>query len=424
MRLALPSTFRWGPRLRTLQSTRVAFPSFPQLLSASHDLVDLQLHEIPSDGHFSPEAFTHALSGMSQLRTLSLCFLSLPPRRNYLILPPPSEERVALPALTSLKYRGTSKYLDSLVARIDAPGLGDIDVTLFSQPTMDASQLGRFIHRTEMQASLNQAEVQISGCAISISFTGSSTSTPLRLQISCKQLDWQLSSMAQICNQFSPFLFRVKTLGINTTEPPSGQDDVGGEQWLGLFRSFGNSKYFRVGGVHVSDILYALHSTDGGRTSDGHATDGDTPDTIVPVLPALRILRVRPIDGPFWGVAQEFLTSRRFSGRPVALQLLCYICDASFTWKKSLKTHLMVMHAYRLMCSFCGDFECTPGHRHLFQEHLKTKHPQAEVARGDALISKPHLTPLELSQLVKRYSSLRVPVTGRSSTTVTSPRLQ
>ena len=39
-------------------------------------------------GYFSPEAFANALSGMTQLQTLSLHFLSFPPRRNYLSLPP------------------------------------------------------------------------------------------------------------------------------------------------------------------------------------------------------------------------------------------------------------------------------------------------------------------------------------------------
>jgi hypothetical protein len=33
-------------------------------------------------------------------------------------------------------------YLDSLVARMDAPHLGDIDITFFAQPTIDASHLG------------------------------------------------------------------------------------------------------------------------------------------------------------------------------------------------------------------------------------------------------------------------------------------
>ena len=208
MQLTLHSTFRLGPRLRTLHSTRIAFRSFPQLLSPCHDLVDLQLHEIPSAGYFPPEAFSNALSGMTNLRSLSLHFLSSSPRRNYLGLSPPSEGRVGLPALICLKYRGTSKYMDCLAARIDAPHLGDIDITFFSQPTIDASQLGRFIERTEMHTSLIQAEVQTSAHAISIFFTDSSTSTPLRLRISCKQIDWQLSCMAQVCDQFSSFLSR------------------------------------------------------------------------------------------------------------------------------------------------------------------------------------------------------------------------
>jgi len=193
MPMILPSTFRCGPRLRTFHSTNIAFPSCSYLLSACQDLVDLQLHEIPSSRYFSPEEFASVLSEMTHLRTLSLHFLSLPPRRNFLRLPPPPGDRVVLPALTCLKYRGTSKYLDSFVARIDAPRLGDVDITFFSQPTMDASQLGQFIERIEMQTSLSQADVQTSAHDISISFTSSNGSTPLRLQISCKQLDWQMS---------------------------------------------------------------------------------------------------------------------------------------------------------------------------------------------------------------------------------------
>ena len=222
MDLTLPSTFWWGSRLRTLHSTRVAFPVLPQLLLPSQNLVDLQLQEVPSAGYFSPEAFKNALSGMTHLQILTLHFISLPSRRNYHGLPSPSGERIPLPTLTRFKYRGTSKYLDSLVSHIDSPRLGDIDITFFSQPTMDASQLGQFIERTEMQMLLTQTEVQISAHAISVLFTNSSASTYLQLQILCKQFDWQLSCMAQVCGQFSPFLFRVEGLSINKTQSISG----------------------------------------------------------------------------------------------------------------------------------------------------------------------------------------------------------
>ena len=169
--LALPSSFWWGHRLRTLHSTRVAFASLPQLLLPSQNLVDIQLHEIPSVGYFSPEAFANALCGMTQLQTLSLHFLSLPPRRKYPTLPRSPGDRVVLPVLTHFKYRGISKYLDILVARIDAPRLRDIDIRFFSQPTLDASQLGGFINHIELW-SPHRVDILSSGGVISITFSG------------------------------------------------------------------------------------------------------------------------------------------------------------------------------------------------------------------------------------------------------------
>jgi hypothetical protein len=83
LHLTLPNAFRWGTRLQTLHVTRITIPALPQLLSSSTDLVDLQLHEIPMAGYFSPQAFSNVLSGASHLRSLSLHFLSFPPRRNY-----------------------------------------------------------------------------------------------------------------------------------------------------------------------------------------------------------------------------------------------------------------------------------------------------------------------------------------------------
>jgi hypothetical protein len=71
--------FCWGHRLCTLHSIRIAFPLLPQLLSPSQDLVDINLHEISGVDYYSPEAFANALCGMTQLQTLSLQSLSLPP---------------------------------------------------------------------------------------------------------------------------------------------------------------------------------------------------------------------------------------------------------------------------------------------------------------------------------------------------------
>jgi hypothetical protein len=419
----LPSTFRWGPRLRALHITKIAIPGLPALLSHSTGLVDLQLHEIPIIGYFSPEEFANALSGMTQLGTLSLHFLTLPPRRNYVSLPP--EQRIVLPALTYLKYRGTSKYLDSFVARIDAPRLVDMDITCFSQPTMDTSQLGRFIERTEMQRSLSQAEIQIAAHAISISFTDSSwaaTSTPpsLQIQISCKQLDWQLSSMAQILDQCSHILWSVENVGINRDEPLSGQDDrkVNDERWPELIRGFSDAKDLRVAGVRLTDVLCALGLADGEEAAD------------ISALFALRnLLFVKPMamHGPSWDAVPSFIT-RWPSGAQIAVSARehysCHVCNASLTEQRELKTHLVDDHAYRFECSYCGDLESLQYNR-LFREHLQSKHP--EVVRNHDLI--PDLSPLSfppfrLDDIISRHGSLREPVNVVPSSTVTAPLSQ
>ena len=309
-----PGTFLWGSRLRTLHSTSMAFPSLPSLLLPCQDLVDLQLHEIPSSGYLSPEQFANALSGTPQLRSLTLHLLSFPRRRSHLGLPLPPGERIVLAALTHLKYRGTSKYLDSFVGRIDAPRLEDIEIRLFSQPTMDASQFGRFIQRTEIHTSLIQADIETSADAIFISFTDSSASMPLRLQISCKQLDWQLSCTAQICDRISPFLFHVGDLGITTAQFPDEQDDVDGGQWLDLLLSFkfGAVESFRMNGKLTADILCAL----------GPANVGNT--TMLSSLRQVHLKEPIAMDGPSWDSVQSFITARSISGSPVEVKAPSY----------------------------------------------------------------------------------------------------
>ena len=303
-KLALPSAFWWGHRLRTLRSTRVAFASLPQLLSPSQNLVDIQLDEIPSVGYFSPEAFANTLCGMTQLQTLSLHFLSLPPRRKYPTLPPMPGDRVVLPVLTHFKYRGISKYLDILVARIDAPHLRDFDIRFFSQPTLDVSQLGGFITRVESWRSPLRADILSSRGAISISFTRP-RDTRLGLQISCEQLDWQLSSISQICDQFSSFISSVEALDIKTVGPLRVPDDMDNDQWLQLFRAFDGAKYVYVPGEFVTDILHVLRLAD-----EGHDV----------VLPALHRLYVREHTAvAIQDSVDPLISQRELSGHPVRI---------------------------------------------------------------------------------------------------------
>jgi hypothetical protein len=250
---------------------------------------------------------------LAQLETLSLHFLTLPSRRTFVAIPPHPSNRITLPALKCLKYRGTSTYLDGFVARIDAPRLGDIGITFFGQPTMDVSHLGRFIERIESLTSLDRADIQTSARSISICCSTSGALTQLKLQISCERLDWQLFSLTQICDHFSSLLLRVQDLGISSTQSTSEGACVDGQQWRDLLHAFGGAGDFRVASAHATDILWALFSAD-----DAHATS----TAVLPALCNLRIQKPILISEPLSKAKQSFITSRRLSGRPVEFHAL------------------------------------------------------------------------------------------------------
>ena len=304
VRLTMPSAFWWGPGLRRLCSTRIAFPSLLQLLHSSRNLVDLQLHEAFNPWDFLPEALTNALSGMARLRSFSLYFLSTD---NYITLPSPHKERVSLPALTHLDFRGIHIYLEDLVAGIDAPRLGDIEVTFFNESVYYLPKLREFIDRIDMHNSHSQANIISSERAISISLAQPGTPTCLKLQLICDSLSAQLLAMARICNFLSACLFNVKDLRIFATRP-SNWAYYGYRQWLKLISSFTCVNLFQVAGNLSTYILRDLQLPDRKREA---------------VLPYLRVLYI-PQPGPRRALLREavvsLITSRRLSGSPITVE--------------------------------------------------------------------------------------------------------
>ena len=124
-----------------------------------------------------------------------------------------------------------------------------------------------------------------------------------------------------------------------------------------------------------TDVLFALGLADGEYQT---------------VLPSLHTFRISKVETVHESSLKSFMTSRQLSGRHVQLyvqEFSCRICDASFTEHQELKKHLVVMHAYRLVCPYCGDFGFSPRYSDLFREHLSTVHP--EITHADTLIFNP-----------------------------------
>ena len=147
----LPGGFlgRSAPSLQKLILEAISFPSLPALLLSAHDLVTLELSEIPPNSYISNWMMVTGMTALTKLRSLSIAFSDHPiPRheRNR-----HSCIQTVLPALTSFRFRGFSDYLEDLVARIACPRLNSIDIKYFwhRDVKFHVSQLFGFVSRLE-----------------------------------------------------------------------------------------------------------------------------------------------------------------------------------------------------------------------------------------------------------------------------------
>ena len=254
IQLTLPSTFQWGPRLRSLHLTGISPLGLPELLSSSRCIVDIQLHEMPGIGCFTPKSLLNALSRMTQLQSLSIWFL-----RNtaFIAVPHPPGHRAVLPTLTCLKYQGTGECLNEFLAIIDAPRLADIEITFFDETIFAPSNLPEF--QMEMQMSYRRSDIIFSEDSVSISLTRPA-STSFKFQVFCKPFSRRLSSLADFCTRFSAFLSFVEDLRICITSTSSGPIDSDHEEWLKLIHAFEGTKWFHLAGNSdiTTEIALAL----------------------------------------------------------------------------------------------------------------------------------------------------------------------
>ena len=302
--MPFPAYLRWGTHLRSLSLTGISLCTLPQLHSSCPNLVNLRLHDIVITRKLPSQTFASALSGMTLLQSLSLHFHIL---FHYTLvdIPPYSEERVALPALTHIKIRGIrDDSLNSLVTRIDAPRLADIEIMLVYRPNIDVSPFVLFIDRIEKQRSYRRADILTSGCAISMSLSGSNAPSRLELGISRGKLNQKLSSMAHICNNFSQSLLSVRDLRIETTQKSSDWDGTNSENWSELIRWFSGAVRFHVSGELTADILRAI------RPCVGEFTSG--------TLPALTNLYViGPRSDLLQDIVRSIINPRKLSDSPI-----------------------------------------------------------------------------------------------------------
>ena len=343
----IPDSFLGGstPLLRYFELDGIPFPGLPKLVLSANHLVSLHLSNIPHSGYISPEAIVTLLSALalSSLETLFLGFespRSHPGWQSRSLLPP---KRSIIPALNNFHFKGVTEYLEELVTHIDTPQLDELHITFLNQIDFDCPRLAQFIDRTPALRALDQARVRFDNRTASVklrSRTSQSGLEGLEIAISCKEPDWQLSSIEQVCNFSLPPLSTVEDLyiednywqqmlanfAIRYTEDNYWQklrenDAIENTLWLELLLPFTAVKNLYISMELAPGIAAALQELAGVRIAE--------------VLPNLQniFLEKPEASEPVPNIGQ-FVAARQLSERPVTIS----------EWDKSLRYGIDGIH--------------------------------------------------------------------------------
>ena len=310
----VPDSFLGGssPRLQLLWLKGIPFPGLPKLLLSATHLVDIRLRVIPHSGYFSPEAMVFSLSTLTSLEELRIEFQSPLSRPDRASRRPPPPTRSVLPALTSFWFKGASEYLEIVVARIDAPQLNKLYITFFNQIVFDTPEFIQFICRTPMLKPLEKARVTFEkdAAAVKLSSQTSGKDEELEVRIPCMELDWQVSSMEQVCTSCLPPLPTLESLYIHENprwQQHHWQDNIENALWLELLHPFTSVKNLYLSSDIARRIVPSLQELVRGRATE--------------VLPTLQniLLESRQLLRSVHDGIQQVVAVRLATGHPIAV---------------------------------------------------------------------------------------------------------
>ena len=258
--LTLPEGFT-APNMRHLALPSIGPPKRLRVLSATPSLVTLALRNIQASCYFRPRLLVERLASLPQLEELSIGF-SIP-------IPRPSAERellggmgtpVTLSNLRTLRFRGVSVYLESLVAQIRAPLLQCLDITLFNQIAFALPHLSHLINITEtLQLPTGKIFFGRQGVSLTTAHHDSHWSRPFLLCVICEQLDWKIDCAAQICSALIPTLSGVEELTLSFSDSVTPAEwEIDGTTWHELLRSFIGAKKLYIDSGLLTELSRAL----------------------------------------------------------------------------------------------------------------------------------------------------------------------
>lgn len=306
--LVLPQTFR-APHLRHLILGNFSLQMGSPLLIAVVSLVTLSLGWIHPSVYVPPNQLLHRHSLMPQLEVLKITFHSSVPSSDVRgqLLDAQIMTHAVLPHLRWFVFHGVSAYLDALLGRMTTPVLKVFDLWLPFQLSYSIQNLTQFVSVTRnLRGYIARLSFGHETTLAMYSSEWAKTST-FYVGVSCRRLDWQVSSMAQVSNTAAPVLSSVEYLTIGSGTHwvlLEGHNEVDRAQWNDLLRPFANVKMLQVHHDFVWDISNSLQ-----------LGDEESPIGLFPELKEIRYDEVTETRSAF----ATFIDARQNAGRPVTL---------------------------------------------------------------------------------------------------------
>jgi hypothetical protein len=306
--LALPLTFE-APHLRRLSLSHFASQIGSPLLSTATGLVRLLLDWIHPSTYPHPNDFLGQLASLPQLENLEISFRSPVPKRDIerQLLHDPVTIHVTHPNLRVFDIVGVSGFWEAVLPHMATPLLETFRVQFFNQLRFPVPHLPRFMMGAEKLRFGRAVLIFHHEAVLLRTFTHvGARFDNFNVTVSCRHLDWQVSSMTEICNILRPLFSGVVDLTLDHREhtlSSAWHNRADPTQWRELLGSFGDVKTLRVHNGLVGELSRSL------------LLDGEPP---LQVLPKLKEL-VCPISGVDDQTYAPFIREREVAGQPVDL---------------------------------------------------------------------------------------------------------
>jgi hypothetical protein len=227
----------------------------------------------------------------------------------------PLPPRVILPSLAALKFKGSSEYLEELVARIDIPLLDHLDIIFtfyFFDLTivLDTPQLLRFISRIpKFQAPENvriAIDTKYRHFQIELWRSGQ-ISNIVRLKITSMGPERLFACLARFCRLFPLPILECLYIDGGQYSVQHHQDNAENTRWLELFRPFTSVKNLFLSVKFAPRIASALQGLVGERAMGA-----------LPALENVFIEEFQP-SGPVHEAIGKFVVERQLSDQPIVV---------------------------------------------------------------------------------------------------------